>query len=202
MNEYKFAPVYDLILSPYITKVRRKVLNISQEYKFRSILDVCCGTGNQVKLLCKNGFDATGVDLNEDMLRQSGKGFITPPCKKQDAANMDIADNSFDMSTTTLSLHETEPGIAKKIVKEMVRVTKPGGYLILIDYEISGRTSRFSHRLVTLVESLVGGDHYRNFKKYIQNGGLSNIISEQHLQLDKEVIFRNHGLVLMVLQVS
>lgn len=201
MNEYKFAPVYDFILSPYITRVRRKVLNISQKYKFRSILDVCCGTGNQVKLLRKHGFDATGVDLNEDMLRQSGKGFVTPPCTKQDAANMEIPDNSFDMSTTTLSLHETEPDIAGRIVEEMIRVTKQGGYVILIDYEISKRTSHFSHRLVRFVESMVGGDHYRNFKKYINHGGLEKLVKNHGLKLKGEHVFRRHGLVLKMLKV-
>ncbi len=201
MNEYKFAPVYDFILSPYISRIRHKVLSISHEYKFESILDVCCGTGNQVKLLRKHGFDATGVDLNEDMLKQSGKGFITPPCRKQDAAALDIPDNSFDMSTTTLSLHETDPDIAKSIVSEMIRVTKPGGYLLLIDYELSERTSPFSHKLTSFVEWMVGGDHYRNFRKYNSHGGLEKLTGLKELEIEKEFVFRRHGLVMKLLKV-
>jgi len=202
MSEYKFAPVYDLIVSPYIKKVRRKVLYICQEYNFKTILDVCCGTGNQVRILKNHGFDAMGVDLNEDMLRQSGRGFITPPCQKQDAAAMDLPDNSFDMATTTLALHETEQDIARNIVKEMIRVTRPGGYLILIDYEISDRTSKFSHRFVHYVESFVGGDHFRNFKTYRSVGGLDNLTDGPMLSLKDEILFRRHGLVLKLLEVS
>lgn len=201
MNEYKIAPVYDFFLSPYISKVRRKVLEISGDYRFETILDVCCGTGNQVKLLRKHGFEATGVDLNEDMLRQSGKGFVTPPCQKQDASAMDIPDNSFDMSTTTLSLHETSPETARAIVGEMVRVTRPGGFLVLVDYEISERTTGFSHRLVNFVESLVGGDHYKNFQKYKAYGGLDTLLNEFRLKADKEIVFRRRGLVLKMVGV-
>ena len=201
MNEYKFAPVYDFFLSPYITKIRRKVVEISHNYGFNTILDVCCGTGHQVKLLRKHGFDATGVDLNEDMLKQSGKGFITPPCRKQDASALDISDNSFDMSTTSLSLHETDPDIAKLIVSEMISVTKPGGYLLLIDYELSERTSPFSHKLTSFVEWMVGGDHYRNFRKYNSNGGLEKLTGLKELEIEKEFVFRRHGLVFKLLKV-
>jgi demethylmenaquinone methyltransferase/2-methoxy-6-polyprenyl-1,4-benzoquinol methylase len=194
--------VYDFFLSPYITRIRKKVAEISHNHSFHTILDVCCGTGHQVKLLRKDGFDAMGVDLNEDMLRQSGKGFITPPCRKEDASALDIPDNRFDMSTTTLSLHETSPMIAEAIVSEMIRVTKPDGYLLLIDYELTDRTSTLSHRLVTFVERLVGGDHYRNFRKYNSNGGLEKLAESEKLESEKEYIFRQHGLVMKLLKVN
>ena len=175
-GEYFFARFYDPFVDPYIRKIRRKVLQLAQLYQPRNILDVCCGTGHQLKLLKKHGFDVTGLDLNDHMLKISRKGAYAPHCIKGDATRMPFGDGSFGMAMVSLALHENTPETGKAILQEMWRVVEPGGYLLLIDYDISSDT-RLDARLITrAVEWLAGGDHYRNFKRYLAAGGLENIM--------------------------
>jgi hypothetical protein len=104
------------------------------------------------------------------------------------------------MSTITLALHETEPQTARSILNEMIRVTRTNGHLILVDYEISGKTHTFSHRFVNLVESFVGGDHYRNFRKFREMGGMDALIENLPVSIIEEIVFNYRGLTLRILK--
>ncbi|MGM0648488.1 MAG: class I SAM-dependent methyltransferase, partial [Bacteroidota bacterium] len=64
MNTYYFAPLYDVLLQPFIHKMRLKTATIANSLKVNTAIDLCCGTGHQLKYLRKAGIDAEGVDLN------------------------------------------------------------------------------------------------------------------------------------------
>ena len=198
-GEYFFARFYDPFVDPYIRKIRRKVLDLSRHYQPENILDVCCGTGHQLKLLKKHGFDVTGLDLNDHMLKISRKGAHPPNCIKGDATLMPFRDGSFGMVMISLALHENTPENGKAILREMWRVVKPGGYLLFIDYDISSKT-RLDARIITrAIEWLAGGDHYRNFKKYLEAGGLENILKAIPPGVIGEYCFAGKSLVLKVM---
>ncbi|HDQ13754.1 MAG TPA: class I SAM-dependent methyltransferase, partial [Sediminispirochaeta sp.] len=74
MAEYGIAPLYDLILYPFVRRLRYKILDICRQRSYSKVLDVCCGTGDQLKLLRRHGFDVYGVDLSPQMLRVSERG--------------------------------------------------------------------------------------------------------------------------------
>jgi demethylmenaquinone methyltransferase/2-methoxy-6-polyprenyl-1,4-benzoquinol methylase len=79
MEEYQqSAKYYDAVLSPFIRTIRRRVLQLIKKYRYRSILDVCCGTGDQLKLLKQHGFEAEGIDLSDAMLEVAGRGTVKP----------------------------------------------------------------------------------------------------------------------------
>ena len=61
-NEYKSAKYYDKFLHLFVWRIRKKILEIVIRNKYKTILDVCCGTGNQLKLLKKHGIVGIGVD--------------------------------------------------------------------------------------------------------------------------------------------
>jgi demethylmenaquinone methyltransferase/2-methoxy-6-polyprenyl-1,4-benzoquinol methylase len=199
-GEYLFAKFYDPLVDPYIRKIRYKVLKMAKKYNPENILDVCCGTGHQLKLLKKHGFDVMGLDLSVQMLNISSKGKHAPQCIQADATAMPFENNSFNMVMTTLALHENTPEIAEKILGEMFRVTKPGGWIVIIDYEISLQTRIDARYISRTVEWIVGGDHYRNFKKYLKIDGLNYLLSNYPLSVIEEDYFAGHSIVMKVLR--
>jgi ubiquinone/menaquinone biosynthesis C-methylase UbiE len=80
----------------------------------------------------------TGIDISQERIddaRQRLPG-VEFKCESADALN--FADGSFDLvfeSTMFVLLPSEE--MARAIAKEMVRVTRPGGYLMLVDWRYS-----------------------------------------------------------------
>lgn len=198
-NSYQSAKYYDAFLYVFVRKIRKKVLQIVQENKYRKILDVCCGTGDQLKLLQKNGYNGVGIDLSPTMLNVAASGKIKAKCYEQDAENITFKNNSFDMTTTTFALHEKSTNTAKAILNEMIRLTKPNGDIIIVDFSIDDRTSFLSKGLIRLIESMAGDEHYSNFNNYVSNNGLKTLLNNLPLIEKQNYYFGLNGIVLKVL---
>lgn len=199
MEEYRYAAkIYDPLLFPFIRPIRNKVIELVKRYHYQSILDVCCGTGDQLKLLKQYGFDAEGIDISEAMLSVARNGKITADCKHQDATQMHYGETKFGLVMTAFSLHEKPHNTARRIVEEMVHVTTEGGDILIVDYELSKKTSRLSKKLIYFIEWIAGGEHYRNFKAYIDQGGLPALLSGITLTEVQRHYFGQNGVVLIL----
>lgn len=96
-------------------------------------LDVGCGTGVLLEALQPFG-QVTGVDASAGMLevlRARGRG-------EGRLGNVDalpFADNRFDVVFSVAVLHHLqEPALVKRAIGEMVRVTRPGGKVLVWDH--------------------------------------------------------------------
>ncbi len=201
MEEYQYsAKFYDRLLYLFIRDIRIRVIKVVKEYQYKTILDVCCGTGDQLKLLREHGFDGEGVDISDAMLTIAQKGEIKANCKHQDAAKMHYEDAKFALVMTAFALHEKDHDTARKIVEEMVRVVAKGGDILIVDYELSEKTSALSKMLIYFIEWLAGGEHYRNFRSYIKKGGLPDLLSGITLKEVERHYFGQYGIVLILLR--
>ena len=199
VEEYQYtAKVYDRILFPFIRPVRNRVLSLVKQYRYQSILDVCCGTGDQLKLLKEHGFEGEGIDLSDAMLQVAGKGKYKADCIHQDAEQMHYDNAKFDLVMTAFSLHEKPYASARKIIEEMVRVTSENGNILIVDYELTKKTSLLSKMLIYFIEWVAGGEHYRNFRSYIQKGGLPELLTGIPLIEAERYYFGHHGIVLVL----
>lgn len=198
MNEYKHvARYYDLLLYPFVGSIRRDILKTVQRLKPRRVIDVCCGTGNQLRLLKRHGIDAVGVDLSPEMIAVSSQGEHAPRCLLQDATAMEYAAETFDLAMVSFALHETGWDNAKAILGEIHRVLAPGGHAILADYAITGRTGRPAQKIVPMIEFMAGKRHYRNFLSYQRHGGLEGLVDPKRFV---PVQATYHGLRSVVIQ--
>ncbi len=201
MQEYQYsARFYDSLLSPFIRPIRKRVIALVKRYRYQSILDVCCGTGDQLKLLKQHGFDGEGIDLSDAMLQVAGRGKHKADCIQQDATGMQYQNGQFDLAMTTFSLHEKQHDTARKILEEMVRVTAGEGDILIVDYALSNKTSLLSKKLIYGIEWIAGGEHYQNFKEYIEYGGLPKLLSGIPLKEVKRYYFGQQGIVLLLLR--
>ena len=107
------------------------VQHCQELYEECLVIDLGCGRGEWLELLAENGFDVYGVDLDEGMLAACEERNL--PAEKKDAlvALQELPDES---RAIVSGFHIAEHLPFKKlqeIVKESLRVLKPGGLLIL-----------------------------------------------------------------------
>lgn len=93
-----------------------------------SLLDVGCGTGSYAAALDERGWDVTGVDVSEDMLRRAAeKGVRTV---QADASTLPFEDASFDAAVSVFT--NTDVDDLAGVAREIVRVLRPGAPLVYV----------------------------------------------------------------------
>ena len=90
------------------------------------LLDVGCGTGANLEMLAQFG-SAEGVDVSDDALEFCRRKGLT--VQKGLAESLPYPDNSFDITTALDVVEHLDDDIAG--LKEMYRVTKPGGHSLI-----------------------------------------------------------------------
>ncbi|HWQ49364.1 MAG TPA: methyltransferase domain-containing protein, partial [Methanosarcina sp.] len=131
------APFYDIVAAPF-SGVRDRMVNFTGAQKGSKILDIATGTGQQAFAFAKKGCEVIGIDLSEAMLNVAKKKnkYRNAKFEIADATNLPFEDNSFDISSISFALHEMPLSIREKVLKEMVRVTKPKGIIVIADYDL------------------------------------------------------------------
>ena len=139
------APFYDIVAAP-LSRLRGRVVDFTGAEKGSKILDVATGTGKQAFAFAEKGYDVTGIDLSEAMLKVANKKnrYKNVNFQVADATNLPFEDHSFDVASVSFALHDMPLTIREKVLKEMVRVTKPEGMIVIVDYALPrNRIGRF-----------------------------------------------------------
>ncbi|MGQ9468754.1 MAG: class I SAM-dependent methyltransferase [Nitrososphaerales archaeon] len=158
------APFYDTVAIP-ISRVRDKVVSFTDARNVSKILDVATGTGKQAFAFAKKGYDVIGIDLSGAMLKVANKKnkYGNVKFEVADAANLAFEDSSFDVSCVSFALHDMPLIIRERVLKGMVRVTKPKGMIVIVDYALpKNKISRF---LIYHFIKLYEGEYYSKFIK-------------------------------------
>lgn len=156
------APFYNVVTLP-IAGVRRKVAEITGAKNGSKILDVATGTGQQAFAFAKRGYDVVAVDLTESMIeiaRKNNKNGLVR-FEVADATNLHFQDNTFDVSCVSFALHDMPLTIREKVLKEMTRVTRPNGTIVVVDYALP--ENWIGRYLVYHLVSLYEGEYYSQF---------------------------------------
>ena len=196
-NHYSpfLARIYDTVLHIPVRNIRRAVAESIKNARATHVIDLCCGTGSQIKYLHKYGIEsAIGVDVSENMLRQAWRNGLKDACLKMDASNTTFENNSFDAAIMSFSLHEMKSDTAERVFLESKRIVKPGGLLIVVDYRFDNQTHPLGRFAARAVEKMVGGDHYRNFKYFLANDLLKKFASGIEAQEKQKFLLGALGL--------
>jgi phosphatidylethanolamine/phosphatidyl-N-methylethanolamine N-methyltransferase len=146
-----YAPVYDFIFDWIFAPGRRAAIDHLQLQPADLVLEVGIGTGLNLPLYppaCR----LTGIDLSEDMLdkaveRAQDLQMPNVALKVMDATSTDFAENEFDKALATYTISAVPDPIA--VLREMRRVVKPGGVLVILNHFRSDR------RVIGRAEDLV-----------------------------------------------
>jgi len=120
---------------------KRQVVRLAAVRAGDRALDLCCGTGDITEALARGGPETTGLDFSPQMLevaaqrvqsRAPGTPGTTPRYLEGDAQQLPFPENSFDAVTIGYGLRNLTSW--ERGVEEMVRVAKPGGRLVVLDF--------------------------------------------------------------------
>ena len=186
-SNYGFtAKIYDPIFYLALKPIRIAVMNELLKYKEKIILDLCCGTGNQIKLLSKYGFrNLYCLDISDSMLEIAKRSNSSIKIYNEDATKTNFDDASFDVVIISFAIHEKDRNTQQALLNEAYRIIKKDGFMLVVDYVFDNKTTKFGRILISIIERIAGREHYRNFKNYIQNKGLSSLIKKYKFKLIK-----------------
>src|ERR1044072_922417 len=96
------------------------------------VLDVGAGTGVSTEELSRSGAYAVGADLSVGMLRAGRRTRPTVPLLAGDALALPFPDATFDAVTISFGLRNVVDTHAA--LRELARVTRPGGRLVVCEF--------------------------------------------------------------------
>jgi demethylmenaquinone methyltransferase / 2-methoxy-6-polyprenyl-1,4-benzoquinol methylase len=115
---------------------KNRLIQLSRLQPGELALDVCCGTGDIAVRLSRGGARTFGVDFSDSMLdiaRARSRGLANPISFMQgDAMRLPFPNLTFDLVTVGYGLRNLaniEDGL-----REMLRVLKPRGRLLILDF--------------------------------------------------------------------
>lgn len=191
-----FSRIYDGVFFLFLYQIRKKISQETNKLQAKSVIDMCCGTGSQIKFLRKNKIpNLVGIDISDNMLAIARKKGLAKYCLKKDATNTNYANNIYDVALVSFALHETYPEVAQSIVNETVRIVKQGGIIIITDYVLDKNTLFIGKYGAFIIERMIGGKHYENYKFYTKK----QLLKEYTVSLRK---IREHSFLFGVVRVQ
>jgi len=147
----KLAKVYDLIFGPTLHPGRLQAIKRMDIQPGERVLEVGVGTGINASLY-PHDCSVVGIDLSSSMLEKARervwrKGLRNIRLQEMDAAHMSFADDTFDVvyAPYLISVVPDPVGVAR----EMRRVCKPGGRIIILNH------FRSPNKLVASIERAI-----------------------------------------------
>jgi ubiquinone/menaquinone biosynthesis C-methylase UbiE len=128
-KEYDYSRVEDIRDRELFKKEAEIIKRFLKKCKKGAVLDVACGTGRLFPYYGKRII--YGIDISKDMLKIAKKRGKKAKLKVADAENIPYSSNKFPVVITSRFICHTP--YYEKAIKEMARVTRPGG-CILIDF--------------------------------------------------------------------
>lgn len=116
------------------------------------VLDLGCGPGDGAQRVAETGAQAVGLDYSQGMLETARAVPGLAGLARGDAGRLPFRDGAFDRIICTNSFHHYPQHLAA--LKEMRRVLKPGGVLVLVDPR---KDHLFGWAAIDLVENAVFG---------------------------------------------
>jgi phosphatidylethanolamine/phosphatidyl-N-methylethanolamine N-methyltransferase len=131
-----YAGVYDRVFGRVFQDSRETVVRNLKIAPGEKVLEVGVGTGLCLPLYPPN-CDITAIDLSEAMVGKAAErvkehGLTNVKLLKMDAGAMDFADSTFDLVIAAYVV--TAVPDYRKLMQEMIRVSRRGGRLILLNH--------------------------------------------------------------------
>lgn len=132
----RLAPIYDFVFGKVLEPGRRALAAAASAHQPATLLEVGVGSGLALPLYPAST-EVIGIDLSEDMLERARIRAAAMPerrieLRRLNAEMMPFADASFDVVTVPYVLSVTPD--AARFVREIRRVCKPGGTIVIANH--------------------------------------------------------------------
>lgn len=134
----KIAPQWDRLQESFFSEaVRDKALSVAGVQPCLLAADIGCGTGFITEGLIKSGLRVIAIDRSQAMLSEMKSKFAgledIIDYRLGEYIELPIPDGTVDYAFANMYLHHVEN--PSEAIKEMARILKPGGKLIITDLD-------------------------------------------------------------------
>ncbi len=144
--------------------------NFFYDKKVNKVLDVGTGNGKFIEVLIESFPKAkiTGVDPDDNSLKEAGTNYPEVSFQKMNAEELLFDNNSFDVVSLSMALHHLHK--VKKGLKEIKRVVKPNGWIIINELfsdnlNEAQEVQKMYHHFRSRIDRLNGVSHRETFRK-------------------------------------
>ena len=173
---------------------RKATANAVAAKKGEKILDLAAGTGTSSLAFAKSGATVIPCDFSLGMLQEGNKRSPQLNFSAGDALSLPFADETFDAVPISFGIRNVNN--VDKALKEMLRVTKPGGRIVICEFSsptfepfrkiymeylmkalpaIAKKTSSNPDAYVYLADSIRAWPNQKDFALQINNSNWNNV---------------------------
>lgn len=174
----RVSKIYDLIEQPMeLMALKKWRVEVAKEL-YGKVLEIGVGTGKNIPYYPEN-VEVTAIDFSEKMLAKARKKAKELNKKveliEMDAQDMSFPDDTFDTVFTTCVFCSVPDPIQG--LKEIKRVCKPGGKIIMIEHVRSEKKviGPLMDLLNPITVNFYGANINRRTVKNVKKAGLSNV---------------------------
>ena len=112
-----------------------------------AVLDLCCGSGEAAAPWLDAGFQVTGLDVSPLALELAEKRHPGMQRVEGLAEDPPLENGSFDAIQLSVALHEFPRRERELVLRQCLRLLRPGGWLVLVDLHPAGPWLRIPQQL-------------------------------------------------------
>ncbi|WP_214403017.1 class I SAM-dependent methyltransferase [Pseudonocardia lacus] len=142
MGKDWLLPLYDTVHRVFrVGRLHAEMVRLAGPQRGQRVLDIGCGTGNLLLALGarRPDLDLSGIDPDPKALaratRKARRTGVDVHVDRGFADALPHADASIDRVFSSLMLHHLDPPVKDATLAEVRRVLRPGGVLVLADFD-------------------------------------------------------------------
>ncbi len=177
---------YDKIIAPNQDKLFEQIKNYIDSDSV--LIDVGCGTGRLAFSFADKCKSVLGIDLSKRNIDRANRTL-----EKRSMTNVSFFHGNvnelnhndkkhFDYAILTYVIHEVNEEERISLIKDIIQIADK---LIIADY-IVPKPKGFEGWLSKTIEFIAGKEHYKNYKSYMQNGGIYYLAEKAGLKIIDE----------------
>ena len=112
-----------------------------------AVLDLCCGSGEAAAPWLAAGYAVTGLDVSPRALDLAAQRYPTLKRVEGLAEDPPLADSSFSAIQMSVALHEFPRSDRVLVLRSVLRLLEPGGWLVLVDLHPAGPWMKLPQQL-------------------------------------------------------
>ena len=193
---------YDKLIAPNQDRLFTLIKKLIEPQS--KLIDVGCGTGRFSFTVSDKCESVLGIDLSERNINRANLLLLKNPQSnlsfKHTSVNELISNGEqhFDYAVLTYVIHEVNPEERILLLKE---ISKIADKIIIGDYLVP-QPKGFWKLLNEAVEFAAGSEHYRNYKNFVFDGGITGIAGTAGLKIAKEIKNRPQTSHLVILSAN
>jgi ubiquinone/menaquinone biosynthesis C-methylase UbiE len=191
--------IYLVFTEPFLLRAKHKVCSLIEELEKTDVLEVGCGTCLQSVMIARRGIAVTAVDRSEALFPSPNSPRLPPTFSffRADGRDLPFRNGQFDVALISMAIHEMEPEGRIPTLREMLRILREDGILLIMDFDFQLETDRSLAALVIRsIERIAGKEHHGNFRNFMAAGGVPRLLqSLGYAQWTRHPILKNRGAV-------